>query len=445
MIHRYIRPSTHALAITALGLVSLSHASAQPPRINTDDLPRLEAFSHATRVGDLIFVAGTLGTTGQSFDLAPGGIGPQTTQALKNIGTILEAAGSDLAHVAKCTVYITDMDAFNDMNAAYVAVFGDSPPARATIESPTLALGASVEIECIAQRRRPDPRQSRREQMERSRRSRSRDTNTPPSPAGGTIEVPAGGDDAAAQETIYYEVTGDGEPLVLSHGAGGNHAIWFQQVAFLSRRYQVITWDQRSFGNSTDHAGRHNAEAFAADLLALLDHLEIDKAHLAGQSMGGWTTVRFALDHPNRVRSVILADTTGGIVTDEVRAGYERILRGEARAEAERARAEGRLDEDSRRSLLYGQISSLNGERPTDIGAMLFGVDYSPRAAELTMPVLMIVGSEDPLFRPPSIRTIANLLPNVRVVEIPGAGHSPYFYQPDHWNRAVMEFLREQD
>ncbi len=429
--------------MSALALGSLSHASAQPPRVNTDALPRLEAFSHATRVGDLIFVAGTLGTTGQSFDLAPGGIGPQTTQALRNIETILAAAGSDLAHVAKCTVYITDMEAFNDMNAAYVAVFGDSPPARATIESPTLALGASVEIECIAQRRRLDQRQARREQMERSRRSRSRDGNTAPTPVGGTIQVPAGAD-ATAEETIYYEVTGDGEPLVLSHGAGGNHAIWFQQVALLSRRYKVITWDQRSFGNSTDHAGRHNAEAFAADLLALLDHLAINKAHVAGQSMGGWTTVRFALNHPDRVRSVILADTTGGIVTDEVRVDYERIMSGEVRAEAERARAEGRLDEDSRRSFLYGQISSLNGERPTDIGAMLFGVDYSPRAAELAMPVLMIVGSEDPLFRPRSIRTIANLLPNVRVVEIPGAGHSPYFYQPDQWNRAVMEFLREQ-
>ena len=215
-------------------------------------------------------------------------------------------------------------------------------------------------------------------------------------------------------------------------------------MAFLSRRYKVITWDQRSFGNSTDHAGRHNAEAFAADLLALLDHMEIDKAHVAGQSMGGWTTVRFALNHPDRVRSVILADTTGGIVTDEVRADYERLRSGEARAEAERARAEGRLDEDPMRAFLYGQISSLNGKRPTDIGAMLFGVDYAPRAAELTMPVLMIVGSEDPLFRPPSIRTIANLLPNVRVVEIPGAGHSPYFYQPDRWNRVVLEFLREQ-
>ncbi len=139
------------LAFAALGLLC-SPLAAQPPRINTDELPRLEAFSHATRVGDLIFVAGTLGTVGQSFDLAPG-VGAETTQALRNIETILEAASSDLAHLAKCTVYLTDMANFQQMNAAWIAVLGDSPPARATIESPTLALGASVEIECIAQRR----------------------------------------------------------------------------------------------------------------------------------------------------------------------------------------------------------------------------------------------------------------------------------------------------
>lgn len=442
------RASSRPLVLlAALGLASLSPAAAQPPRINTDELPRLEAFSHATRVGDLIFVAGTLGTVGQSFDLAPGGIGPQTTRALGNIETILEEAGSDLAHVAKCTVYITDMDGFGDMNEAYVAVFGGSPPARATIESPTLALGASVEIECIAQRRRQERRRSRPERSDRSRRSRDRDRerNTAPTPVGGTIQVPAGGGDAAAQETIYYEVTGDGEPLVLSHGAGGNHAIWFEQVAFFSRRYKVITWDQRSFGNSTDHAGRHHPEAFAADLLALLDHLEIDKAHLAGQSMGGWTTARFVLDHPDRVLSVTLADTTGGFATDAARVDYERLMSGEARTETAQWIADGRINQPAMRSFLYGQISSLNGERPTDIGQSLFGVDYTPRASELTMPVLVIFGSADPLFRAPTLHGIANLLPDARAVEIPGAGHSPYFYQPAQWNRAVLEFLRGQD
>lgn len=153
LLHHLIRLSVPSLALLGVCLAAPPPLTAQPPRINADELPRLEAFSHATRVGDLIFVAGTLGTVGQSFDLAPGGIGPQTTQALRNIETILEAAGSDLAHLAKCTVYLTDMANFEQMNAAWVAVLGESPPARATIESPTLALGAAVEIECIAQRR----------------------------------------------------------------------------------------------------------------------------------------------------------------------------------------------------------------------------------------------------------------------------------------------------
>lgn len=153
MLHLTARASIPSLVLVGACLAALSPAAAQPPRINSNELPRLEAFSHATRVGDLIFVAGTLGTIGQSFDLAPGGVGAETTQALRNIETILEEAGSDLAHLAKCTVYLTDMANFQQMNAAWVAVLGDSPPARTTIESPTLALGASVEIECIAQRR----------------------------------------------------------------------------------------------------------------------------------------------------------------------------------------------------------------------------------------------------------------------------------------------------
>ena len=156
MLHFTARASIPSLVLVGACLAALSPAAAQPPRINSNELPRLEAFSHATRVGDLIFVAGTLGTVGQSFDLAPGGIGAETTQALRNIETILEEAGSDLAHLAKCTVYLTDMANFQQMNAAWVAVLGDSPPARATIESPTLALGASVEIECIAQRRQTE-------------------------------------------------------------------------------------------------------------------------------------------------------------------------------------------------------------------------------------------------------------------------------------------------
>ena len=81
-----------------------------------DELGRLPQFSHATVAGELIFVSGTLGTLGKSFDLAPGGTGPQTTQTLRNIETVLHAAGADLGDVVKVSVYLADMGTFQEMN-----------------------------------------------------------------------------------------------------------------------------------------------------------------------------------------------------------------------------------------------------------------------------------------------------------------------------------------
>ncbi len=118
--------------------------------IVADELGRLPQFSHATVAGELIFVSGTLGTLGESFELAPGGTGPQTTQTLRNIETILRAAGAELSDVVKVSVYLSDMTTFPDMNAAYSEIFLQSPPARITVGGAVLALGAAVEIECVA-------------------------------------------------------------------------------------------------------------------------------------------------------------------------------------------------------------------------------------------------------------------------------------------------------
>lgn len=129
-----------------------SAGSSVPERINLDALGRLPAFSHATRVGDQIFVSGTLGTRPQSIDLVEGGVGPETAQTMANIEQILQAAGSTLDHLAKCIVYLVDMDDFAAMNEAWLEAVGPSPPARATIGVNELALGARVEIECTAVR-----------------------------------------------------------------------------------------------------------------------------------------------------------------------------------------------------------------------------------------------------------------------------------------------------
>ncbi len=142
-----------SILVTLCLLLSTSVRGQQVTKINVEELGRLPAFSHAAVVGGLVFVSGTLGTEVGSLGLVPGGVGPQTTQTLRNIERILEEAGSSLDRVAKCTVYLTEMDDFATMNEAYIAVFGDQPPARATLGVAELALDAAVEIECIAAKR----------------------------------------------------------------------------------------------------------------------------------------------------------------------------------------------------------------------------------------------------------------------------------------------------
>ncbi len=99
-----------------------------------------------------MYVSGTLGTRRDSFELVEGGTGPQTRQTLENIGAILAGVGASFADVVKVNVFLTDLATFGEMNEAYLAVLGDDPPARITVGCSALALGAAVEIDCVAYR-----------------------------------------------------------------------------------------------------------------------------------------------------------------------------------------------------------------------------------------------------------------------------------------------------
>lgn len=119
-------------------------------RVVVDGVARLPSFSHAVVAGDTIYVSGSLGTLPDSTTLAPGGTGPETTQALINLEAILGACGATLRDVVKVNVYLSDMATFDDMNSAYLEVLAEFPPARITVGGVDLALGAAVEIDCIA-------------------------------------------------------------------------------------------------------------------------------------------------------------------------------------------------------------------------------------------------------------------------------------------------------
>ena len=244
-------------------------------------------------------------------------------------------------------------------------------------------------------------------------------------------------------ERIYYESTGSGEVVVFSHGAGGNHAIWVHQTPVFAEKYRVVTWDQRGWGKSTDVRGlAGDSDTAVEDLRRLLDHLDIDAAHLVGQSMGGWAVAGFALRYPERTRSLVLANTYGGLSTEPMREWITAERWAEVR---ERAAKAGRDFDimDPALAFRYGQISRLAPPRgPANLGELLFGTHWDlDEARKSTVPILIVTGPYDMIFAPEMMRLLDAELPTSRLVEIPDSGHSPYFEKPDAWNRAVLEHL----
>lgn len=248
-------------------------------------------------------------------------------------------------------------------------------------------------------------------------------------------------------ERIYYEVVGQGGvPLVLSHGAGGNHAVWFQQVAHFARDRAVVTWDHRGFGKSTDVAGASGPAVATGDLLALLDDLGIVRADLVGQSMGGWTIVGAALARPGLARSLVLADTLGGLTSPAIEDGLSDRPAGPLGSPDVLGRHPALglefSEREPERAHLYQCLGEMGSADASVIIPRLLAVSHDEAdARQLDMPALCIAGDRDPLFPPASIRALADLLPDGRYVEIPGCGHSPYFEDPSVWNSAVDDFL----
>ncbi|HKE91608.1 MAG TPA: Rid family detoxifying hydrolase [Gemmatimonadales bacterium] len=137
-------------AIVTLWLIAAPIVAAQDHQTIHVNEPAGLPFSSATRVGNLLFLAGQIGNTPGTRQLADTGIAGQTRQAFENIKTVLAAAGSSLERVVKCTVFLTSMGDYQAMNAVYASYFPKDPPARSTVAGSGLALGARVEVECIA-------------------------------------------------------------------------------------------------------------------------------------------------------------------------------------------------------------------------------------------------------------------------------------------------------
>lgn len=246
---------------------------------------------------------------------------------------------------------------------------------------------------------------------------------------------------------LHYQSYGEGDAIVFAHGAGGNLLSWWQQIPFFSQRYRCVTFDHRGFGHSYDAPDGPGAGAFVDDLAGLLDHLSIASAHLVAQSMGGRTMLGFAVAYPHRVKSLVMADTVGGMTVPEVL--EQQCLWAEVQAANPSAnsaeigfRAVSPLFVQRNPNLanLYLQVSRTNPPRHNPPG----GQPAGPGAADLAnlnVPTLFFVGEDDQLSPPAVIAAGARAIPGARLLRVPEAGHSVYFEKPDIFNFEVLRFI----
>lgn len=248
---------------------------------------------------------------------------------------------------------------------------------------------------------------------------------------------------------LYYEVHGEGPALVLCHGASGNHLNWWQQVPFFMDRYRCIIFDHRGWGLSLVQPGQPGAAAFVDDLEGLLDHLEINDVRLLGFSMGGRTALGYTLRYPERVKALVLADTTAAFATEGMAKRLQEIQQQRAATPDPIAAlvAPDYPQREPAMMFLAREIFALNPPRDPDF--MTRGQPPPPPTLDqlqnLRVPVLFIVGEHDASTPPDVVREMQACIPGSRLEIIAGAAHSTYFEKPAVFNRLVADFLATCD
>ena len=259
--------------------------------------------------------------------------------------------------------------------------------------------------------------------------------------------------------TMNYRDVGRGEPLVLIMGYMGTGDNWMFQGRPFRKRFRVVTFDNRGVGKTDRPDGPYTTRMMADDTAALMDHLEIDRAHVLGVSMGGMIAQEVALNHPERVRKLVLGCTFAG---RQAPSGYAPEIQramggGEGYTDEELVSAPvGKLTSTVlsfsfntflfkmllvplaklRIKLmgtegLYGQLQACHTHNTLD------------RLPSLQAPTLVIAGTRDEIIAPQSSDVLASAIPNARLVKVEGGSHAFFMEHPRTFNREVLDFLAE--
>ncbi|HUW10050.1 MAG TPA: alpha/beta fold hydrolase [Anaerolineae bacterium] len=261
----------------------------------------------------------------------------------------------------------------------------------------------------------------------------------------GTIE--------ANGQKLYYEVQGQGEPLLVVSGLAGDITSWGLQIEAWREHFQVIAFDNRDAGRSSRATGPYTIAEMAADANAVLDGLSIESAHVLGASMGSMIAQELALAHPGKVRKLVLVCTMAQMSRYAVSFvdPWRWIVNHDAAGEILPAHIitwcmthSFQQDREAVDTLVQQMLAAPYPQPPEAFGRQadaLSNHDALSRLAGIRQPTLVIVGDQDLLTPPWVAREVAEAIPGAQLQVLEGGGHCLFWEIPDRFNQAVIDFL----
>ncbi len=258
------------------------------------------------------------------------------------------------------------------------------------------------------------------------------------------------------QTSFFVEDRGAGQPLLFVHGFPLNHSMWKAQLDFFESGYRVIAPDLRGFGSSKGAASVVTMQDYADDLAELLDEMKIhEPVTFCGLSMGGYIAWQFAERHPQRLSRLILSDTKA--TADPEAARLQRL---ELADRVEREGSDFFVDTMLKKIFAPATFSSqpelidtfrklIIETAPQAIAGASRGMaerpDFTERVGGITVPTLLLCGSDDALTPPDQMEQLADMMYRASFQLIPGAGHMAPVESPQAVNEAIARFLADSD
>lgn len=257
--------------------------------------------------------------------------------------------------------------------------------------------------------------------------------------------------------SMYYEVQGKGVPLIMIQGFAGNHQAWFFQTPVFRKCYKVIIFDNRGVGKSGRSGEPYTIKTMADDVIALMDYLGIDKAHILGVSMGGLAAQEVAISHPERVIKLVLGSTFAETERNDV---HPELMKALGVREGDTSVDTGNIDF---RKLMNFMVSSAFNKRLYRMVLLTLSrrsmesIDasgYLEQMAAVTSystldrlhlikaPTLVLTGTGDRIVSPSMSDLLASRIPNATLVKVKGGSHAFFMEMRGRFNKEVLDFLR---